>query len=238
MSVPNLTSPRDGLHVVEDFFSNDAVADATIGQLGWEIVTIGNATVWSFLTAQAHGVARSTTDDTADGDGSALRLFADALILNGGDGGLFAARVRYPDITGNQLAGNNFRIGLDDSVTATSPTVGIWVDSDAGVLSLQVDSGDNGDLATSAAGVSTLTSGTTMVLGTWHDFLVTWEGTNSDGGPKDVHMFVDGELAATVRGCLIDNDEEMECKIAHWQDSGSGDDFELDIDYYELFIPR
>ena len=238
MSVPNLTSPRDGLHIVEDFFSNDAVADATLGQLGWEIVTIANASTFAFQTAQTHGVLRSTTSSTAQGAGAALRLFTDALVLNGGDGGFFAFRAKYPTVTGNILATNNFRIGLDDSVTATSPTVGIWVDSAAGVITLQADSADGGDLSTAAAGVSTLTSGTTMVIDTWHDFMVTWEGTNSVGGPKDVHLFIDGELAATVRGCLIDNDEEMECKIVHWQTASGGDTLELDLDYYELFIPR
>ena len=48
---------------------------------------------------------------------------------------------------------------------------------------------------------------------------------------------VDGELAAHVSGCLMDNDEEVELKIAHWN-SGSGDTLELDVDYYELFLPR
>ena len=230
-------SPRDGTYIKDDFLTNDAVADATIGELRWEIVTIGNASTYSYLTAQGHGVVRSTTASTADGDGSCLRSFTDGIVIDGKPG-FFAARVRYPDVTGNALAGNNFRIGLDDSVTATSPTVGIWIDSDAGVLSLQVDSADGTDKAASVAGVSTLTSGTTMVLDTWHDFLVTWEGENSNGGPDTVKLFVDGELAATVKGSDLDNDEEVELKIAHWQDSGSGADLELDVDYFEVWLPR
>lgn len=235
--MPELVSPADGTHIVEDFFSNDAVADGTLGQLGWELVTIGNASTPSFLTAVKNGVLRLTTAGTADGDGEALRLFEDGVVFDG-KGGWFRTRVRYPDITGNQLAGNNFRIGIDDSVTATSPTVGIWIDSDAGVLSLQVDSAAGGDKADAVSGVSTLTSGTTMVLGTWHDIEVVWEGENSLGGPKNVRMWVDGELAAEVFNTLIDNDEEAEIKIAHWQDTGGGATLELDVDYFEAWLPR
>lgn len=231
------TSPADGTHIAESFLTNDAVTDAALGQLRWERVTIANASTPSYLTATGHGALRLTTAATADGDGEALRLFTDALVLEG-KGGWFRTRVRYPDITGNQLAGNNFRIGLDDSVTATSPTVGIWIDSDAGVLSLQVDSADGGDKADAASGVSTLTSGTTMVLGTWHDIEVHWEGENALGGPENVRMYVDGELAAEVKSTLIDNDEEVEIKIAHWQDSGGAADLELDIDYFEAWLPR
>lgn len=231
------TSPADGTHIVEDFLSNDAVTDAAIGQLRWEIATIGNASTWAYLTASNHGIARATTAGTADGDGSVLRSFTDGLVFEG-KGGWFRTRVRVPDITGNQLAGNNFRIGMDDSVTATSPTVGIWIDSDAGVLSLQVDSADGGDKSAAAAGVSTLTSGTTLVLGTWHDIEVHWEGENSLGGPENVRMWVDGELAATVKSTLIDNDEEVELKIAHWQDTGGAATLELDIDYFEVWLPR
>ncbi len=231
------TSPADGTHIVEDFLTNDAVTDAAVGQLRWERETIGNASTPSYVTAETHGVLRLTTAATADGDGEALRSFTDGLVFEG-KGGWVRARVRYPDITGNQLAGNNFRIGLDDSVTATSPTVGIWIDSDAGVLTLQVDSADGGDKADTVTGVSTLTSGTTMVLGTWHDFKIEWEGENSLGGPKNVRLYVDGELGAEVTNTLIDNDEEVELKIAHWQDTGGAADLELDIDYYECWLPR
>jgi len=226
-------SPLDGIHFKDDFISNDSVADAAVGTGRWEIVTIGNASTYSLLTAQVGGVLRSTTAGTADGDGSALRSFEDGLVLEGGNGG-FAFRARYPAAAGNQLAGNNFRIGLDDSVTATSPTVGIWVDSDAGVISLQVDSADHGDTAASAAGVTTLTSGTTMVLDKWHLFRVEWTGTNGQGGPRFVELFVDNEPAGSAF-CNIDNDEEVELKIAHWQDTGGAATLEFDTDFFEFW---
>ena len=232
-----IQSPIEGTHLFDDFVSNDLVTDNNVGAMKWQITAIANGTTYTYVTAEAHGVLRSTTVVTADGDGSCLHSFADGIILNGGNGH-FRTRVRYPNITGNAIAGNNFRIGLDDSVTATSPTVGIWIDANAAVLTLQCDSADHGDVAASAAGVSTLTSGTTMVLGTWHEIDVFWSETNAQGGPLVVKMFVDNELAATVDNCAIDNDEEVELKIAHWQDSGSGDTLDLDIDYFEVFLPR
>lgn len=236
--MPNLSPlrPGDGTYLKDDFLSNDAVTDAAVGELAWERETIGNASTLTYVTAQPNGVLRFTTASTADGDGEALRSFTDGIVFNGLNG-FFTARVRYPEITGNVIADNNFRIGLDDSVAATSPTVGIWVDSDAGVLSLQVDSA-NGDYADTVTGVSTLTSGTTMVLGTWHDFHVEWSEENANGGPKIVRLYVDGELGAEVTTGVIGSDEEVELKIAHWQDSGGTDDLDLDVDWFEVFLPR
>lgn len=237
--MPNLSPlrPGDGVYLKEDFLGNAQVGDHLVGELLWELTAIGNGSTITLPTAEAGGVMRNTTTATADGDGNCLHGHVDQIVLHGGNG-WFEARVRYPDISGNQIATNNFRVGLDDSVTATSPTVGIWVDSDGGVLSLQVDSADGGDRAQSVSGVSTLTSGTTMVLGTWHKFRVEWTGTNSVGGPANVRLWVDGEPAAYVGDCLIDNDEEVELKIAHWQDSGGTADFDLDVDYFEVFLPR
>ena len=222
-------SPLDGIHWVEDFISNDSVADAAVGEKNWEIVTIGNASTLAFGTAEDGGVLKLTTNATADGDGEVMRSFTDGLVLNGGNGG-FSFRARLDD----QIANNNFRIGLDDSVTATSPTVGIWVESDGGVISLQVDSADHGDLSIAASGVSTLTSGTTMVVATLHTFRVEWSGTNAQGGPRFVELFVDGEAAGSCL-CNIDDDEEVEIKITHWQDSGGALAVELDIDFYEFW---
>lgn len=239
MSSPReLILPPSGLLLKEDFVSNDSVADAAVGELDWELVTIANASTLSLLTQAGKnnfGVLRFTTASTADGDGEVIRLFTDGLILV--PGVEFGFKVRYPDITGNQLAGNNFRIGLQDSVTATDPTVGVFVKSDAGVLEVQADSADHGDESQSVADHADLTSGTTMVKGDWTEFVVKCHGENDQGGPANVDLFVNGALGASVP-CNIDDDEEVEFSIAHWQDSGSADDLEFDIDYAWLWIPR
>lgn len=223
----------DGLYVKDDFITNDAVADATVGELDWEIATIGNASTIALVTSQPFGVLRDTTAATADGDGEVYRLFTDGLVLQGGNGG-FQCRVRYPDINSNALAGNNFIIGLTAASTEITPTDGIYVKSDAGVLTLYADSADHGDVSVAAAGVSTLTSGTTMVLDTWHTIKVVWTGTNGQGGPKYVDLFVDGEAAGSLLA-VIDNDESVEVKMIHWQDSGGAVDLEWDIDYFEFW---
>ena len=225
-------SPVDGVHIKDDFLSNDAVGDATIGELQWEIVNITAASTYTTLAADPDmwGTIRQVTNSTAN-RGSNLRTFTEGLVLSGQGGG-FAFRFRYPNITGNVIAGNNFRIGVDNSVTITVPAVGITVASIAGVLTLRGDSADGGDLSQAVAGVSTLTSGTTAVLDTWHDVLVSWEGVNGQGGPRFIECFVDGELGASAF-CNIDDDEEVECKIAHWNTSGTT--LEIDIDYYEFW---
>jgi len=225
-------SPIDGVYVKDDFLSNDAVADATIGEMDWEIVNITSASTYTTLAADPDiwGAIRQVTNGTAN-RGSVLRTFTDGLVLSGQGGG-FAFRFRVPTITGNALAGNDFRIGVGDSVTITDPGVGITVRSVAGVLTLRSDSTDGGDLTQAIGGVSTLTSGTTAVIDTWHDVLVTWEGANGQGGPRFIECFVDGELGASVF-CNIDDDEEVECKIVHW--NTSGDTLELDLDYYEFW---
>ena len=223
------TSPRDGSHVFDDFFANSGVADATVGQLNWEMTTIANASVPSFVASQ-NGIMRITTLGTS-GDGEAFTLEPDGVTL-GGTNQEFWFRVRYPSISGNVIAANNFRIGVDDSVTVTDPTVGIEVKSLAGVLTLRSDSADHGDVSSAITGVSTLTSGTTAVIDTWHDVLVTWEGANGQGGPRFIECFVDGELGASVF-CNIDDDEEVELKITHWNTSGAT--LELDLDYYEFW---
>lgn len=236
MSANPLITPAHGTLLADDFVSNDVVTDANLGQLRWERITIGNASTPSYVTAQKHGVLRLTTANTADGDGEALRTFQDGLVL--GLGTVFGARVRYPEITGNQLAGNNFRIGLDDSVTATSPTVGVWFDSDAGVLTCQVDSADHGDESAAVTQHPDLTSGTTMVLGSWVNLEFRCSGrANAQGGPDEVDFFVNGYPVAKVP-CNIDDDEEVELKIAHWQDTGGAATLELDIDYVYLWVPR
>ena len=231
--MPNqLISPLDGTYIKDDFLSNSGVADATVGELGWEMTTIANASTPSFVAGQ-NGIMRVTTQGTT-GDGEAFTLHPDAIVLSGANQSV-RFRVRYPDISGNLLAGNNFRIGFSTSVATTEPTVGVWVDSDSGVIELDGAS-TNGDLNAAAAGVSTLTSGTTMVLGTWHDFAIFMEGTNTNGGPKTLKLFVDGELAATINNFLLGSAETMELSIVHWNDSGAT--LELDIDYIEAWLPR
>ena len=122
-------SPIDGVYVKDDFLSNDAVADALIGEVRWEIDAITAASTYTTLAADPDiwGAIRQVTNVTAN-RGSVLRTFTDGLVLSGQGGG-FAFRFRYPNITGNVIAGNNFRIGVDDSVTITVPGVGISVAS-------------------------------------------------------------------------------------------------------------
>ena len=222
----------DGIHLKDDFLSNDSVADAVVGELAWEIVTIGNASTYALQVAAAAGevgILRQTTAATADGDGSVLRLDEDSWVF-GGDGGGFAFKFNYPI----ELASSNFRIGIENSVTATAPTRGIWIDSNAGVLTLEADSADHGDESSAVTGVSTLTSGTTAVVATFHTVEVKWTGVNGQGGPRYVEAFVDGELGASVF-CNLDDDETAEPKITHWQDSGGADAVIFDLDFVEFY---
>jgi len=229
------TSPVDGTHLFDDFLGNSAVADATLGRIGWELTTIGNASTLAFVASQ-NGILRLTTAGTADGDGEAVKTHPDGVVLSGTNQ-MVRARVRYPDITGNQLAGNNFRIGFTDVVTAGEPVVGVWIDSDAGVLSIDSAS-TNGDRNDAAAGGATLTSGTTMVLGTWHDLVLLMEDTNANGGPGTIKLFVDGSLVAKIDNSVLGSAETMEFGIIHWQDTGSTATLELDVDYIEAWLPR
>ena len=226
-------SPVDGFYIKDDFYTNDAATDALIGELRWETALIGNASTIAYLTAQPHGVLSDTTNATADGDGQYYRLFTDGLVL-GGNGGGFA----FKAYLAGQIANNNFRIGLDDSVTATAPGSGIWVNCDGGLISLECYSNDHGDAPTApAVGVSTLTGGTTMVVDTWHSFEVRWIGQNGQGGPRWAELFVDGEHAAQSF-VNIGSDEEVEAKIVHWQDSGGALALALYVDYYEAWSYR
>ena len=225
-------SPVDGLYLKDDFYANDAVTTGLLGEQGWNMVTIGNASTTAFLTAQPFGAFSDTTAATADGDGEVYRLFTDGLVLRGNGGG-FSCKVCLPTI-----ATNNFRVGVDDSVTATAPGSGIWVASDGGVLSLECYSNDHDDSpSTLVTGISTLTGGTTMVADTWHEIRVEWHGENGQGGPRWVEIFVDDEYGGGTY-CNIANDEEVEAKIVHWQDSGGALAVAMYVDYYELWINR
>jgi hypothetical protein len=231
-SVLDLISPRVGLYLKDDFLTNDSAADAAVGELGWEIITIGNASTFAYQTAKPFGVLRGTTAATADGDGTALRLFQDALVLK--PGFEIGARVEYPV----ELASMNFRIGVDDSVTATRPTVGVTVESDAGVLSCHTDSGDHDDESESVTGHPDLTSGTTIVVGEPIDILIRGSGrANAQGGPDEVDFWINSTHVAKVP-CNIDDDEEVEPKIAFWQDAGVTDAVAIEFDYWQGFFPR
>jgi hypothetical protein len=234
MSSPiELLSPASGSLIFDDFNGNDSVADGAVGAFGWELVTIGNASTLALQTAQPNGVLRLTTAATADGDGEVLRGFTDGIVLKP-SAFVFEARVRYPV----ELTSSNFRIGLDDSVTATRPTVGVTIESDAGVLTCRTDSADHGDESLAVTGISTLTSGTTMVVATWHTLRFVGSGrANAQGGPDAVTFYVDGQLVGEL-ACNIDDDEEMEAKIVHWQDTGGADAVAWEIDYFSLWLPR
>ena len=235
--MPNFipTSATDGTLISDDFVGNSAVADATLGTVGWELATIANASTLTFVAGQ-NGILRIATNGTAQGDGVAITTHPDGLLL-AGTNQEFQFRVRYPTLSGNILATNNFRIGFGDILTATDHAVGVWVNSLAGVIDLDGAS-TNGDINVAAAGVSTLTSGTTMVIDTWHDFKVIMDGTNTNGGPDRIRLWVDGELAATISNFLLGSTETMEFGIVHWQTASGGDTLELDVDYIEAWLPR
>lgn len=226
-------SPSDGTYLKDDFLTNSAVADATVGELGWEITAITGANTLT-LPASQNGILRSTTDGTT-AHGSALTLNPDGIVLSGANQ-YFRALIGYPAESGNVLTGNNFRVGFSASVTATEPAVGVWFDSDAGVLSFDVAS-TNGDLTQAVASVPTLTSGTTMVLGTMHSLELRMSGVNANGGPATIDGYVDGHHAGRIHGALLGSAETMELSIVHWDD-GAGATLELDIDYIEAWLPR
>ena len=224
------SSPADGTHTFDDFHSNSAVSDGLLGNLDWEMTTIANPSVPSWIASQ-NGVMRLTTAG-ASADGEAVHLEADTVTLGGGDGVVIRCRARLV----TTLTGNNFRVGLTDSVTVTEPVVGVWIDSDAGLLSFDVAS-SNGDQSQAVSGVTTLTSGTTMVLAQWYDLELRLSGTNANGGPKTIDCFVDGEPAGSIKNVLLGSAETMEHKILHWDD-GAGAAQVFEIDYYEVYIPR
>lgn len=231
-SVRDLIGVKAGTWLQDDFVSNDLVTDNNIGQLGWQVATIGNAPTLANQTATANGVLRLTTAATADGDGAVIHLFPDGLVLK--PGVQFGARVRHPV----ELASLNFRFGLDDSVTATRPTVGVTFEGDAGVLSCHTDSADHGDESGAVAGHPDLTSGTTLVVAEWVDLEARCsDAANAQGGPKSVDFFVNGVRVASVP-CNIDDDEEVEPKLVVWQDSGGADAVAFEIDYAWFWLPR
>lgn len=219
---------HEGWYKCDDFIANDSVADAAVGEMDWEIATIGNASTLALQTGLAGGVLRLTTAATADGDGEVMRLFTDGLAL-GGAGGGFAIRFRYV----TAVASHNFRFGFQDGVAAADPAVGLFIFSDGGVLSLNSDS-TNGDKDVAAASVSTLTGGTTAVADTWHYAEVIFSGANGNGGPGLATLYVDGEAAASLYP-VIGSAETMELSFVHYQDSGGASAKAIDIDFLEAW---
>ncbi len=229
--------PVDGTHIYDDFHSNLSIADGLIGKLNWDMTTIANVSTPTFV-ASPNGILRLVTDGTS-GDGVALTLEDDVLALSGTNQ-VFRCRVRYPEATiassiTNVVAANNFRIGFIDVLTAGDPDVGIWIDSAAGVLSFDVAS-TSGDKTKNVTGIPTLTSGTTMILGTWYDLELQLSETNSAGGPAVIKCFVDGFAAGEITGAAIGSTETMAFAIIHW--TSASEERGLDIDYYEAYLPR
>ncbi len=222
------TSPADGTHIFDDFFSNAAVSTGLVGQLDWLLTAIGGDATPSYVASQ-NGVLRLTTG-SGSGAGTAVHLMESKLELEGGNGVFCRFRIRLTD----DIAGHNFKIGFNGSV-AIADGVGIWIEGDSGVLSLKAES-TNGNINTNVTGVSTLTSGTTMVVDTWHDFEFRCSGTNSNSGPESIECLVDGEVAASIRNFLLASTELMEYSIVAWDDAATAQKF--DIDYYEAYIPR
>lgn len=228
-----------GYYVRDTFLTNDSVADAAVGELDWEIDAIsGGADTISYETANGETFMRMTGGGAGDGDGSGLSLKDDAVTVGSG-GGFVRVRVRYPNITGNALAGNNFQIGLTDVHDSTEPVVGFWLDSDAGVMSFDSASA-NGDLTaavTTATGGTQagLTSGTTLVLGTTYNAELRWHGanTNADVGPKTLDCYIKGVHVGRINNSLLDGAETIEPAIVHWSDTGGAATLELDIFGFE-----
>jgi hypothetical protein len=221
-----------GWDVHETFLTNTSISDANVGKELWDIDAIsGGADTLTYETADGETFLRMTGGGSGDGDGTALSLGANSVSF-GGAGGYCNFRVRVPDITSNAIAANNFRIGFTDVRDSGEPVVGIWVDNDGGVVSIDCASA-NGDV-NAAVSASKLTSSTTLVLGTTYNMRLAWSGENANGGPDTVTLHINGQLAAELKGvCLIGQTETCEPTITHWCDTGGGSTLELDVCGYE-----
>jgi len=221
-----------GWKVEEHFLANTGVTDANVGTNQWDIdILSSGADTLSYETADGETFLRMTGGGSGAADGSALSLGADTVTVNQ-DGGYIKTRVRIPNITGNTIANNLFRIGLTDVRTSGEPVVGLWFDCAAGVMSFDSASA-NGDVSTAFA-ASKLTSNTTLVLGTIYNLELRWSGNNSNAnpGPDTLECFVNGQLAGKQDGTvLLDGAETMEPSIVHWTDASAT--LELDVFGFE-----
>jgi len=237
MSDDFIGGSKDGTHIFDDFHSNSAITTGLLGNLNWDMTTIAHASTPSFV-ASPNGVLRLAAA-AASGDGEALTLKADGVVLVG-DGQVFRCRVRYPNsvttgVVRNSLTGNNFRIGFGNLVTAVEHSVGVFLSSDAGVLTWTC-ANTTTDVTGTVTGIPTLTGGTTMVLDKWHDLELRLTETNVVGAPYKISCLVDGYPAGEIVTAVLAANETMEFSIVHYQDSGAIAHF--DIDYYEAWIPR
>jgi len=237
---PRPASPAEGVHFVENFFGNGVITTNNIGQNDMTLTNIGGAGTQSYLTTivdddPPFGGMRDLTRATADGDGSSIHMLAaTGVFTNSVKGGGFACRFNYPDISGNVIAANNFYIGIHTSRTATAPTDGILIESLAGVMSLRVDTADGTDKKVAFSGGSTLTSGTTAVIGVPHQLEVHWSGENGQGGPLTVEAFCDNIPVANLT-TDIDNNEAATVSLNHWQNQGGAQSYELDYHWFEYW---
>jgi len=226
MSLPTIFD--FGYFVSESFLTNTSISDGAVGQYLWDIDAISaGADTLTYETAGGETFLHMVGGGAGDGDGTSLSLGADSASFGTG-GGYIAAEVQYPSITGNALAGNNFRIGIIDVADSSEPVVGVWIDSDAGVLSIDAASA-NGDVTANVTGVPTdiLTSGTTMILDTKYNFELRWSGSNANSGPSHLEFYVNGHLGATLPGVLLGSTETAEPRIVHWSDTGGAATLDL-----------
>ncbi len=230
------TSPTEGVYMREDFFGNGLITTNNVGRNDWAFTAIVTTGTFTYLTEVVPdrpfgGLRHLTHVDSGAGD--SLHMLALTGKFPASDrGGGFAFRFIYPSISGNVIATNDFLIGVHTTRTATSPTDGILIKSVAGVMTLRADTADGTDKAVAFAAGSTLTAGTTAVLGVAHDIQVQWSGTNSNGGPLDVEAYCDGEPVASLV-TNMDNDEAATPSINHF--CTGTDTLELDIHYYEYW---
>ncbi len=229
-------SPAEGTYFLETFKGNGVITTNNVGRNDWTFTAIVTTGTYTYLTEIVPdrpfgGIRHLTHADSGAGD-SLHMLAGTALFPASEQGGGFAFRFNYPDISNNIIATNSFLIGIHTSRTASEPTGGILISSAAGVMTLRVDSAAGTDKAVAFAAGSTLTSGTTAVKGVAHDIQVQWSGENSNGGPLDVEAFCDGEpVASTVTN--LDDDEVATPSINHW--CTGTNTLELDIHFFEYW---
>ncbi len=230
------TSPAEGVYMREDFFGNGLITTNNIGRNDWAFTAIVTTGTFTYLTTVLAdrpfgGIRHLTHADSGAGD--ALHMLAvTSKFPASARGGGFSFRFNYPSISSNIIATNSFQIGVHTTRTASEPTDGILISSAAGVLTLRADTADGTDKAVAFAAGSTLTSGTTAVLGVPHVIQVQWSGENSNGGPLDVEAYCDGEPVASLV-TNMGNDEAASPAIVHW--CTGTNTLELDVHYFEYW---
>lgn len=228
-----MSSPMDLLFdpnvlVIQDHFvSNDGVADTTVGELGWEITTIGtNASTLAYQTG-GFGVLRATAG-AGGADGEAFRLKVDTAATIPGTH--IKARARVVTTT----AGQNFRIGLMDTQAVTEPAVGIFFEGLYHTTDAVVNITGQAD---SAAGDNSSSILLTATAGRWMTFEALASGSlNSSSGPSEVLFRVIDEASTPVVyeervNSLLTAAETCELSFIHW--GASGVIFEIDYIGYQ-----